>query len=151
VLDPADGATSIEMTDESLLSPKPLDVVTLRTRRIGGQGREYSAIAGQYLAWFRPLACGYVVYMAPSEIGTFSNGPATADRRARNRAWVKRHPLKFVVIFVALAALDLWLRLGIVRGQHTSAVQFLLYLALALAIGLTFAAIQIHRRNGRAS
>jgi hypothetical protein len=64
---------------------------------------------------------------------------------------VKRHPLKFVVIFVALAALDLWLRLGIVRGQHTSAVQFLLYLALALAIGLTFAAIQIHRRNGRAS
>jgi DMSO/TMAO reductase YedYZ heme-binding membrane subunit len=81
---------------------------------------------------------------------SFSDDPAMADRRARNRAWVKRHPLKFVVLLVALIAVDLWLRIG-VSGQHPSAENFLLYLVLAVVVCLTAVAVKIHIGNRRAS
>jgi hypothetical protein len=80
---------------------------------------------------------------------SLSNDQTAADRRARNRAWVKRHPLSFIVILIAFLAADLWVQMS-TTGQHGSTEDFLLYLGLAVIVCLGYAAIRIHLANRRA-
>jgi hypothetical protein len=77
------------------------------------------------------------------------NDPARVAARARNRAWVKRHPLVAIVILVALVAGDLWVRID-TGGQHTSGEDFVITLAVVVPVLLIFAAVLIHRGNRRA-
>jgi biotin transporter BioY len=64
-------------------------------------------------------------------------------RRARNRAWAKRHPLEVVAVIVAVTAGALWLRID-TGGQHTSLTGFLIYLVVMVVVLVTYAAIRIH-------
>jgi hypothetical protein len=57
--------------------------------------------------------------------------------------------LKFVVLFVAIAAADVWFRLD-TTGQHTSGKDLLFSIVLVVVVGLAVAAIVIHLGNQRA-
>ena len=67
-------------------------------------------------------------------------------KRARNRAWAKRHPFELVFIIVAVSAGALWLRID-TDGQHTSIKDFLVYLVVMIVVLVTYAAIRIHSGN----
>lgn len=67
-------------------------------------------------------------------------------RRARNRAWAKRHPLELVFVIVAVSAGALWLRID-TGGRHTSLTGFLVYLVVMVVVLVTYAAVRIHSRN----
>jgi hypothetical protein len=67
-------------------------------------------------------------------------------RRARNRAWAKRHPLELIFIIAAVSAGALWLRID-TGGQHTSITGFLVYLAVLLVVVVTYAAFRVYGAN----
>jgi hypothetical protein len=56
------------------------------------------------------------------------------------------HPLTAIVLFISVVAGAVWLRFG-TNGQHLSAEDFLLDLALVVIVGLTFAFVRIHLRK----